>query len=620
MAEERKDSFAETVDTAASAAHTIKGAIKAGKAISGAAKGAAAGGPYGAVAGAVWAGRKHIGKIIAVIIILLLLPVLFILMLPGLIFGGLINAFSPADTEQPVLNSETAIVENANDITFTINSILGEALDDVMARIEADFAASGADQMEVKNLYSSGPVYNANLIISQYCAARDEDFESISLDDLAAVLRENKEHLYSYTSVRESREVTSEDPETGEETTTTEIWMVYTIRYNGESYLADHIFALTDEQKELASDYASNLSMFLGDGLLQNLTEWTGNSIPSLGDVTFTDGVTPVVYFNQLDERYASQPYGTDNIGGYGCGPTAMSIVVSSLTDETVDPVAMAQWSYENGYWCKSSGSYHALIPAAAEAWGLPVSGCTTSEPQRILDALAEGKLVVAIMAEGHFTSSGHFIVLRGVKDGQIMVADPASYKRSEQLWDLSIILSNVLSGSTGRCCSTVSEAVLSSDGAVVTVAVFSPSNALCGVLTGLARDFTSAGVSPFCGALWGSCGGAVHAAGPAGGSAAFLTGVSMLFSTRSAWAPALIIWMPKPASVRAWLSASFWAAFTKSRLSWVVCWAVLILNGSASLRSRNTLASKIAICSVIRSAVRRIRPLGWAMRNQSFW
>ena len=32
-----------------------------------AAKGAAAGGPYGAVAGAVWAGRKHIGKIIAVI-------------------------------------------------------------------------------------------------------------------------------------------------------------------------------------------------------------------------------------------------------------------------------------------------------------------------------------------------------------------------------------------------------------------------------------------------------------------------------------------------------------------------------------------------------------------------
>ena len=306
----------------------------------------------------------------------------------------------------------------------------------MIARIEEDFASSGADQMEIKNPYSSGPVYNANLIISQYCAARDEDFESISLDGLASALREHKEHLYSYTSVQESREVTAEDPETGEEITTTD-----TIRYNGESYLADTVFALTDEQKELAADYASNLSLFLGDGLLQNLVEWTGNSIPSLGDVTFTDGGTPVVYYNQLDERYASQPYGTDNIGGYGCGPTAMAIVVSSLTDDMVDPVEKAKWTYDNGYWCKSSGSYHALIPAAAEEWGLPVSGCTTSEPQRILDALADGKLVVAIMSEGHFTSSGHFIVLRGVKDGQIMVADPASYKRSEQLWDLSIIL-----------------------------------------------------------------------------------------------------------------------------------------------------------------------------------
>lgn len=84
MDEEKKTGLADAVETGASAAHTIKGAIKAGKAISGAAKGAAAGGPYGAVAGAVWAGRKHIGKIIAVIIILLLLPVLFILMLPGL--------------------------------------------------------------------------------------------------------------------------------------------------------------------------------------------------------------------------------------------------------------------------------------------------------------------------------------------------------------------------------------------------------------------------------------------------------------------------------------------------------------------------------------------------------
>lgn len=333
MPEDQKSSFSEAVETGASAAHTIRGAIKTGKAISSAAKGAAAGGPYGAVAGAVWAGRKHIGKIIVAVIALLMLPVLFVLMLPGLIFGGLTNAFSPSDPEIPILNSETAIIENANEITFTLNGILGEALEDVLARIEADFAASGADHMEVKNAYSGGPIYNANLFISQYCAAKDKDFESISLNDLAATLRENKQHLYSYTSKQEIRENTMTDPETGEETTVSETWMVYTVRYNGESYFSDVVFQLTDDQKELASDYASNLSLFLGDGLLQNLEAWTGNSITALGDVTFTDGITPVVYYNQLDERYAGKAYGTDNIGGYGCGPTAMAIVVSSLPE-----------------------------------------------------------------------------------------------------------------------------------------------------------------------------------------------------------------------------------------------------------------------------------------------
>ena len=100
--------------------------------------------------------------------------------------------------------------------------------------------------------------------------------------------------------------------EDGEEDTA-ETWYIYTIRYNGEAYFADTIFALTDEQKGLAENYAENLSLFLGDGLFQ-YAPFT-NTITALGDVRFTDGATDVVYFNQLDERYANQPYGTDHIG-----------------------------------------------------------------------------------------------------------------------------------------------------------------------------------------------------------------------------------------------------------------------------------------------------------------
>lgn len=441
MAEEQKNGLSEAVEAGASAAHTVKSAVKAGKAVAASTKGAAVGGPYGAVAGALWAGRRHIGKIIIAAIALLMLPVLFVLMLPGLIFGGLTAAFSPADSEEPVLNSETAIMENANEITFTLNSVLSEALEDVITRIEGDFTASHADGMEIINPYAANPVYNANQFVAMYCAYKNEDFETLSLPDMAALLCEHQEHLFSFTRREETRSVTKTNPDTGEEFSVPETWMIYTVRYNGEAYFSERVFALNDEQKELADAYAENLSLFLDDGLLQSLTEWDGTAIPSLGDITFTDGSTPVVYFNQLDERYANELYGTDYIGGYGCGPTTMAIVVSSLSGETVNPAEMAEWAYQNGYWCKGSGSYHSLIPAAAQSWGLSVSGCTTSESQRIVDALSEGKLVVAIMSKGHFTSGGHFIVLRGVKDGKIMVADPASYSRSEQLWDLSIII-----------------------------------------------------------------------------------------------------------------------------------------------------------------------------------
>ncbi len=77
---------------AASTAQTIHGAIKTGKAIASAAKGAAVGGPYGAAAGLVLGARHHAGKILAVAAVLLMLPVLFILMLPSLIFGDLTNS------------------------------------------------------------------------------------------------------------------------------------------------------------------------------------------------------------------------------------------------------------------------------------------------------------------------------------------------------------------------------------------------------------------------------------------------------------------------------------------------------------------------------------------------
>ena len=196
--------------------------------------------------------------------------------------------------------------------------------------------------------------------------------------------------------------------------------------------------------KDFQMDYGYNQSIGIFE---KDYIEGSGQSYEG---VIFTDGGVEVTYYNQLDERWADEPYGTDNIGGYGCGPTSMSIVVSSLTEQTVDPPAMAEWAYQHGYWCSGNGSYHSLIPGAAEGFGLSCESIATDDPQAVVDALASGKLIVALMSKGHFTSSGHFLVLRGVTaEGKILVADPASKKRSEQDWDLSIILDEARRGAS---------------------------------------------------------------------------------------------------------------------------------------------------------------------------
>ena len=163
---EEKTGLDEAVSVTANTAQVVSGMVKTGKAVSSAAKGAAVGGPYGAVAGALWSARHHLMKIVAALLVLLMLPVLFIVMLPSIIFGGLTGAAEPGSS-QPVLNDSAAITENINEISFAVNQILGEGIDDVEDRIAQDFAGTNGDEYEVINPYEGDLVRNTNLFLSQ---------------------------------------------------------------------------------------------------------------------------------------------------------------------------------------------------------------------------------------------------------------------------------------------------------------------------------------------------------------------------------------------------------------------------------------------------------------------
>lgn len=153
---------------------------------------------------------------------------------------------------------------------------------------------------------------------------------------------------------------------------------------------------------------------------------------------------TQTIYFNQKDEPWASQYYGTDDIAGYGCGPTSLAIAVSTLRGSIVDPAEMAQFCADSGYWAKRQGSYLSIVVGVADSYSLT---CTSISPSEIDEELfkmqlSTGSMAIALMRKGHFTTSGHFIVLRGVTaDGMILVSDPASLERSLTPWDLDLIL-----------------------------------------------------------------------------------------------------------------------------------------------------------------------------------
>lgn len=323
---------------------TVAGAAKTGKAISNIAKGAAAGGAHGA---AIEAGKSS-AKWLIPLIAAVLLPLILVAMLPSIIFGSLLG--DGTDSPNGISNDEV-LVQNMTAINEGISSILSEGLTDVLERIDSDFASSGCDGKEINNPFGADVVFNANAFVSQYCAHKDTEIASISKEDMEALLTANKDKLYSFAFTDEEREIPPEqgDEDSGE--TIHETIRIYTISYNGEAYFADQVFHLSDDQKLLASQYAQNLTVLLGDGIYQGLSETEFSAMGlSYDGVIFADGETQVVYYNQLDERWKYSPYGTDTIGGYACGPTAMAIVISSLTSETIDPPHMAQWAYEHGY------------------------------------------------------------------------------------------------------------------------------------------------------------------------------------------------------------------------------------------------------------------------------
>jgi len=154
----------------------------------------------------------------------------------------------------------------------------------------------------------------------------------------------------------------------------------------------------------------------------------------------FVGSKNQIIYYNQEDPRWGEDTYGpVDKIKDAGCGPTVLAMAVSSFTENQMNPKEMCDWAYLNGYCSVGSGSYHTLIGQGLGYFGIKTT--VTNNRREVEAALENGKPVIALMGEGHFTSGGHFILLCEIDDdGKVTVADPKSAERTAQKWNFDII------------------------------------------------------------------------------------------------------------------------------------------------------------------------------------
>jgi len=146
-------------------------------------------------------------------------------------------------------------------------------------------------------------------------------------------------------------------------------------------------------------------------------------------------GSDTVPLFMQWDERWNYTIYGSNVMGVTGCGPTCLSMVlVHLLQDASYTPCYVADFAEENGYYVDGSGSKWTLISEGGEALGLDITELPLDE-NRMKKNLEMGNPIICIMGPGDFTTTGHYIVLRGIKDDKFIVNDPNSKANSERLW-----------------------------------------------------------------------------------------------------------------------------------------------------------------------------------------
>lgn len=201
-----------------------------------------------------------------------------------------------------------------------------------------------------------------------------------------------------------------------------------------EPKMQDIIEHLQEYPSELLEMLSKNLDML--DFVLEYPNKKGEVFSDTIGGIE--SGTYPLLL--QYDPRWGYAFYGDDVIAVNGCGPTCLSMVIAGLTGKnTITPYTIASYAEQQGYYAPDSGTSWSLMSDGAAHFGIIGEELTLSR-SAMENALSSGQPIICSMRPGDFTTTGHFIVITGLKDGKFIIKDPNSKERSNQLWDYQIL------------------------------------------------------------------------------------------------------------------------------------------------------------------------------------
>ncbi len=152
-------------------------------------------------------------------------------------------------------------------------------------------------------------------------------------------------------------------------------------------------------------------------------------------DLSGYDRREGVPLFLQWDPMWGYEKYGSDYLAVTGCGPTCLAMAGYYLTgSKNMNPRDLAVFAEDSGYYASGYGSSWTLISEGSARLGLTATELPLVK-KKMTDALEAGHPVILAMGAGDFTTTGHYIVLTGLQDGQFTVNDPNSVENSRKLW-----------------------------------------------------------------------------------------------------------------------------------------------------------------------------------------